>query len=98
MSAYIDRRRFVTKPAQYEDHKRLSTLAMRAYDAKVLVRGGESRHLEGREPGRTVIRGVSVHGQGAGPHASFGMAPAGNKREARPANEYVYRSGNVRTP
>ncbi|KAG0737527.1 hypothetical protein G6F24_017920 [Rhizopus arrhizus] len=28
---------------------------MRAYDAKILVRGGESKHLEGREPGRTVV-------------------------------------------
>ncbi len=50
MSAYLIADVTVTKPAQYEDYKRLSTLAMRAYDAKILVRGGESRHLEGREP------------------------------------------------
>ena len=50
MSAYLIADVSVTKPAQYEDYKRLSTLAMRAYDAKVLVRGGESRHLEGRSP------------------------------------------------
>ncbi|SEI88985.1 MULTISPECIES: DUF1330 domain-containing protein [unclassified Achromobacter] len=55
MSAYLIADVNVTKPAQYEDYKRLSTLAMRAYDAKVLVRGGESKHLEGREPGRTVV-------------------------------------------
>lgn len=55
MSAYLIADVTVTKPAQYEDYKRLSTLAMRAYDAKILVRGGESRHLEGREPGRTVV-------------------------------------------
>lgn len=48
MSAYLIAAVQVTKPAQYEDYKRLSTLAMRAYDAKGLVRGGESRHLEGR--------------------------------------------------
>lgn len=50
MSAYLIADVTVTKPAQYEDYKRLSTLAMRAYDAKILVRGGESRHLEGVSP------------------------------------------------
>jgi len=55
MSAYIIADVTVTHPHQYEDYKRLSTLAMRAYDAKVLVRGGDARRLEGREPGRTVI-------------------------------------------
>lgn len=55
MSAYIIADVHVTNPRQYEDYKRLSTLAMRAYDAKVLVRGGETRPLEGREPGRTVL-------------------------------------------
>ena len=49
MSAYLIADVSVTKPAQYEDYKRLSTLAMRAYDAKILVRGGESKVLEGRE-------------------------------------------------
>ncbi len=42
MSAYLIADVSVTKPAQYEDYKRLSTLAMRAYDAKILVRGGDS--------------------------------------------------------
>ncbi|WP_459694506.1 DUF1330 domain-containing protein, partial [Achromobacter xylosoxidans] len=55
MGAYLSADVTGTKPARYEDDKRLSTLAMRAYDAKVLVRGGESRHLEGRGPGRTVV-------------------------------------------
>ncbi len=55
MSAYIIADVTVTNPQQYEDYKRLSTLAMRAHDVKVLVRGGETRHLEGREPGRTVM-------------------------------------------
>jgi len=55
MSAYIIADVTVTNPQQYEDYKRLSTLAMRAHDAKVLVRGGETRKLEGREPGRTVL-------------------------------------------
>ena len=50
MSAYLIADVSVTKPAQYEDYKRLSTLAMRAYDAKILVRGGESKVLEGVNP------------------------------------------------
>ena len=55
MSAYIIADVTVTNAQQYEDYKRLSTLAMRAHDAKVLVRGGDARPLEGREPGRTVL-------------------------------------------
>lgn len=55
MPAYIVADVRVTNPRQYEDYKRLSTLAMRAYDAKVLVRGGATRRLEGREPGRIVM-------------------------------------------
>jgi len=55
MSAYVIADVEVTKPAQYEAYRRLSSLAMSAYDAKVLVRGGETRALEGRKPGRTVI-------------------------------------------
>ena len=50
MSAYLIADVSVTKPAQYEDYKRLSTLAMRAYDAKILVRGGESRCSRGVNP------------------------------------------------
>lgn len=55
MAAYVIADVNVTKPEQYEAYRRLSTLAMRAYDAKILVRGGETRRLEGREPGRTVV-------------------------------------------
>lgn len=55
MPAYIVADVDVHKPAQYEQYKRLSSLAMSAFDAKILVRGGECRRLEGREPGRTVL-------------------------------------------
>lgn len=55
MAAYVIVDVNVTKPALYEDYKRMSSLAMRAHNAKVLVRGGESKHLEGRQPGRTVL-------------------------------------------
>jgi len=55
MPAYIVADVDVHKPAQYEQYKRLSSLAISAFDAKILVRGGETRKLEGREPGRTVL-------------------------------------------
>lgn len=55
MPAYIIADVDVRKPAQYEQYKRLSSLAMSAFDARILVRGGEVRPLEGREPGRTVV-------------------------------------------
>lgn len=55
MPAYIVADVDVHKPAQYEQYKRLSSLAISAFDAKILVRGGETRTLEGREPGRTVL-------------------------------------------
>lgn len=55
MSAYMVVHVDVTNPAQYEQYKALSTLAMRAYDAKLLVRGGEEVVLEGKGFKRTVI-------------------------------------------
>ncbi len=41
--AYID----VTDPQQYEEYKRLSTIAMKANGAEVLIRGGKIETLEG---------------------------------------------------
>lgn len=55
MSAYIVAHIDVTNPAQYEQYKILSTLAMRAHDAKLLVRGGEEVVMEGKSLKRTVI-------------------------------------------
>lgn len=55
MPAYIIADVNVQKPGQYEQYRRLSSRAMSSYDAKVLVRGGASHHLEGRKPGRTVV-------------------------------------------
>ncbi|RYF56623.1 MAG: DUF1330 domain-containing protein, partial [Comamonadaceae bacterium] len=40
MPAYIVADVNVHKPAQYEQYKRLSSLAISAFDAKILVRGG----------------------------------------------------------
>jgi uncharacterized protein (DUF1330 family) len=55
MPAYIVADVEVTDPAQYEDYKKLSTAAMRAHGAEVLVRGGRTEPLEGREPHRVVV-------------------------------------------
>ncbi len=55
MTAYLIANVTVTDPEAYEDYRRFSTLAMRAHDVKVLVRGGKVQPLEGRDPGRTVI-------------------------------------------
>lgn len=55
MSAYIVAHIDVTNPAQYEQYKVLSSLAMKAHDAKLLVRGGEEVVVEGSSLKRTVI-------------------------------------------
>ena len=56
MSAYIIANVHVTDAAQYEEYKRLSTIAINAYGAQVCVRGGEVTVLEGDwQPDRLVI-------------------------------------------
>lgn len=50
--AYVD----VTDPQQYEQYKVLSTRAMQAHGAEVLVRGGKTEPLEGQwAPTRVVM-------------------------------------------
>ena len=46
-SAYIIANVDVTNPEQYEDYKKLSTIAMKAHGAEVCVRGGKVEVLEG---------------------------------------------------
>jgi len=56
MSAYIVANVRVTDPRQYEEYKHLSTLAMQAHGAEVLVRGGRAEVLEGDwTPSRMVV-------------------------------------------
>jgi len=56
MSAYILANVKVNNPAQYEDYRRLSTLAMKEHGAEVLVRGGKVTVLEGDwTPERVVL-------------------------------------------
>ena len=55
-SAYILANVDVTDPQQYEQYKKLSTLAMQAHGAEVCARGGAVQVLEGDwTPGRMVI-------------------------------------------
>lgn len=50
--AYVD----VTDPVQYEQYKVLSTKAMQAHGAEVLVRGGKTEPLEGEwNPTRVIV-------------------------------------------
>ncbi|MWL86809.1 MULTISPECIES: DUF1330 domain-containing protein [unclassified Cupriavidus] len=50
--AYVD----VTDPQQYEQYKVLSSRAMQAHGAEVLVRGGKTEPLEGEwAPTRVVV-------------------------------------------
>jgi uncharacterized protein (DUF1330 family) len=46
-SAYILANVTVTNPAQYEDYRKFSSLAMQAHNAEVCVRGGAVSMLEG---------------------------------------------------
>ena len=53
--AYIIANIKVTNPEQYEEYRRLSTIAMKEANAEVLVRGGTTQGLEGETPLRTVV-------------------------------------------
>lgn len=55
-SAYILANVRVTNPEQYEEYRKLSTLAMKAHGAEVCVRGGKVEVLEGDwTPERVVL-------------------------------------------
>jgi uncharacterized protein (DUF1330 family) len=55
-SAYIIANVRVTDPVQYEEYKKLSTLAMQAHGAEPCVRGGAVTVLEGDwQPDRMVV-------------------------------------------
>lgn len=55
-SAYILANVDVKDPQQYEEYKRLSSIAMKAHGAEVCIRGGKVDVLEGDwTPGRMVL-------------------------------------------
>src|SRR5690348_16953204 len=56
MSAYLIANVKITDAAQYEEYKRLSTIAMRAHGAEVCVRSGSIEVLEGDwQPERLIV-------------------------------------------
>jgi uncharacterized protein (DUF1330 family) len=56
MSAYLIAEVDVTDPLRYDEYRRLSSLAIAAHGAKVLVRGGAVTTLEGDwSPKRVVV-------------------------------------------
>ena len=46
-SAYLIANVDVTDPVQYEEYKKLSSIAMRAHGAEICIRGGKVEVLEG---------------------------------------------------
>jgi uncharacterized protein (DUF1330 family) len=55
-SAYILANVTVTNPEQYEEYRKLSTIAMKAHGAEVCIRGGKVDVLEGDwTPNRVVL-------------------------------------------
>jgi uncharacterized protein (DUF1330 family) len=55
-SAYVLANVDVTDPVQYEQYKKLSTIAMQAHGAEVCIRGGKVEVLEGDwSPTRVVL-------------------------------------------
>lgn len=55
-SAYVIANVEVTNPEEYEEYKKLSTIAMKAHGAEVCIRGGKVEVLEGDwNPSRFVM-------------------------------------------
>ncbi|MCC2635228.1 DUF1330 domain-containing protein [Ramlibacter sp.] len=81
-SAYILANVRVTNPQQYEEYRRLSTLAMQASGAEVCVRGGKTEVLEGDwTPDRVVILKFPSVDQAKAFYASTEYAAARKARE-----------------
>ena len=95
MSAYLIADVSVTKPAQYEDYKRLSTLAMRAYDAKIRCAAANPRCSRGVNPAARSSWNSSM-GAAQAFYDSWQYRRAAMPRR-RGRHEYVYRSGNVKS-
>ena len=55
MAAYVIANVEVTNPEQYEEYRKLSTIAMKAHGAEVCIRGGQVEVLEGDWTPRRVV-------------------------------------------
>ncbi len=81
-SAYIIANVRVTDAEQYEQYKKLSTLAMQAHGAEVCVRGGPHQVLEGDwQPDRLVLLKFPTLEQAKAFNASAEYALARNARQ-----------------
>ncbi len=81
MSAYLIADVHVTDPLQYEEYKKLSTLAMKANGAEFCVRGGAVEVLEGDwQPERLVMAKFASVAQAK---AFYGSAEYALARAAR---------------
>ena len=82
-SAYIIANVRVTNATQYEEYKKFSSLAIRAYGAVVCVRGGAVEVLEGDwQPDRVVVLKFSSMAQA---HAFYDSAEYAKAKAARAA-------------
>ena len=80
-SAYLIANVDVTDPAQYEEYKKLSSIAMRAHGAEICIRGGKVEVLEGDwNPSRFVMLKFPSVEQA---RAFYDSAEYGPAREAR---------------
>ncbi len=61
MTAYIIADVQVTDPTQYAEYIGFSSRAIELHGAKVMVRGGATEILEGRQPGRVVLLAFADH-------------------------------------
>ena len=81
-SAYILAKVDVKNPEQYEEYKRLSTIAMKAHGAEVCIRGGEVEVLEGDwSPSRLVMLKFPSMEQARGFYDSLEYGAARKARE-----------------
>ena len=55
MAAYLIADVQVTDPVQYEEYRKWSSAAIKEHGVEIVVRGGKTERLEGREPGRIVV-------------------------------------------
>ena len=80
-SAYIIANVTVTNAEQYEEYKKLSTIAMKVYGAEVCIRGGKVEVLEGDwTPNRVVLLKFKDIAQA---HAFYASSEYGQAIQAR---------------
>jgi uncharacterized protein (DUF1330 family) len=77
-SAYIIAHVSITDPTQYEQYKKLSTVAMQTYGAEVCVRGGAIEVIEGEDMPDDVYERFADFFRGCGERAFEHCCTEGN--------------------